>query len=406
MALPVTISDAEFPIENSYAGPFKVGTAFYIVLKESTGGRPQVYKATDPTSSFSAQDAAGRPAAVPGSMWAVAEGTDIHIATQEDGPTLDGDAHYHRFSTTTDTWSLIDDLIETPVNAPNLRREGVSLALRSDGDIVVLYTGDTDKVMGVTFNRCDYARFEGTSWSVGINVGGQGLEENHVAGVVVRGASDKMHFFWTAVLGTGDVDGFHVSLDSANSLGTEHQFLTESFEHGFRPGVFYDDVGVERVRAPLEKDAGGGDKRIMSCEVNDDGTPVFTRVSEFTPKLDGFGTLVCFALETKKIHALFPDLSTQDLFRDENDDDGGWGTDVEILDAVTIDSVTCNVYDRSGAKLAYVYDDGGAVKYNEFDLGGGTPVSQTMESDYEGLGGLSPGKQEAFESLIGVRREL
>lgn len=37
---------------------------------------------------------------------------------------------------------------------------------------------------------------------------------------------------------------------------------------------------------------------------------------------------------------------------------------------------------------------------------GETPVSQTAESDYEGLGGLSPSEQKAFESLISVRREL
>jgi len=38
--------------------------------------------------------------------------------------------------------------------------------------------------------------------------------------------------------------------------------------------------------------------------------------------------------------------------------------------------------------------------------GGETPVSQTAESGYETLGGLSPSKQKAFESLVGVRREL
>ena len=42
----------------------------------------------------------------------------------------------------------------------------------------------------------------------------------------------------------------------------------------------------------------------------------------------------------------------------------------------------------------------------ELAAAGETPVSQTAQSGYEGLGGLSPGEQKAFESLISVRREL
>ena len=58
--------------------------------------------------------------------------------------------------------------------------------------------------------------------------------------------------------------------------------------------------------------------------------------------------------------------SSQDLFSDSNNDSAGWGTDTEELDAVTINNITSNVYQRgSDIVLAYVYDDAATIKYNE-----------------------------------------
>ena len=58
--------------------------------------------------------------------------------------------------------------------------------------------------------------------------------------------------------------------------------------------------------------------------------------------------------------------SGSDIFTDSNNDRGGWGTDVEELDGITCNLITSNVYTRAGVVvLAYVYDDGGTIKYNE-----------------------------------------
>jgi len=38
----------------------------------------------------------------------------------------------------------------------------------------------------------------------------------------------------------------------------------------------------------------------------------------------------------------------------------------------TINHVSCNVYDRSGTKLAHIVDDGGTVKYDEDIITAGT----------------------------------
>src|SRR3990167_6766664 len=113
-----------------------------------------------------------------------------------------------------DTWGTIDELIETPKDAPITPL--ASVAVRSDGDVIVLYAGDVDAVMGTSYQRTDYARKE-ASWTVGVNVGGQGQEDNHYGGAVVRGASDRMHFFWNNLTSTTYL---HRSLSSANAIDT------------------------------------------------------------------------------------------------------------------------------------------------------------------------------------------
>jgi len=78
--------------------------------------------------------------------------------------------------------------------------------------------------------------------------------------------------------------------------------------------------------------------------------------------------VACYALDGTTTRLLYSDSASADLWSDAQTDGGSWGTDVEELDAVTINRVSCNVYDRSGSKLAYVYDDGGTIKYNEKSL--------------------------------------
>src|SRR3990167_3016777 len=142
MALPVTISNSDLldsgPLS---AGPFKSsGGNFYCVLWNNAGGGTiGVFKATDPTSSFSVQDQANDPA-VTGytNIWAYQNGDTIHIVTQENNSALDASVLYHTFSMATDTWGTKDELIETPKDLPT-GNPGCSMAMRSDGDIIVCY---------------------------------------------------------------------------------------------------------------------------------------------------------------------------------------------------------------------------------------------------------------------------
>ena len=340
------------------------------MLRETTGSTPEVYKATDPTSSFTAQDTSNNPVAVPTSMWTYQVSDVLHIVTQESAAAA-ADVHYHTFSMATDTWGTKDELIETPKTAPTSTYTCCSVALRSDGDVIVLYNGDTDAVMGVEYDRVDYARKEAGAWTVGVAVDAAG-ETNYAGASVVLGASDRMHFFFTEILSPTDRDVQHRSLSSANALDTVQDVdtapsATTAHLHYYTPGISYVS-GANTVVKTTYLDAGSG-LNLAGIAISGAAPTISTSAASDVAINVVDGTPVaCLAVDGTTTYLLYADDTTDDLWRDSQTDGGAWGTDAEVLDAVTINRVSCAVYDRSGKKLAYVYDDGGTVKYNEVDL--------------------------------------
>jgi len=140
----------------------------YIVLTTSDRHQLHVSKATTATpanADWDSQDSANSPNFQLGdahaieSYWAFEDGTNIHIATQLQV----GHVHYHVFSKSSDTWTTVEELVEfigetnfdlTPVEP------AVSLALRSDGDVILCAAyavGTTDRIR--VFSR------QGSTWA-------------------------------------------------------------------------------------------------------------------------------------------------------------------------------------------------------------------------------------------------
>jgi hypothetical protein len=270
--------------------------------------------------------------------------------------------------TSGDTWGTTNESIATlaPLGASSI---SCSIALRSDGDIIVLYNGNTEKEKGTNYDRVYYARKEGESWTVDIIVdrspeNGDMDDRSWYGSVVVKGSSDRMHFFFKDGL---DNDGYQRTLTSGNSLEatiTAGDSDVATALHVFGPGISYDDSGTQRVRCPYDDGTGN----ISYAEFDSADTP-----GTFTPNVDvsdadveniNDSPVACCAVDGTDEYLVYADDSTQDLWYDKND-----GTDVEHRDGVTINRISCNVYDRSGTKLAMVYDDGGTIKYDEVDIG-------------------------------------
>ena len=86
-------------------------------------------------------------------------------------------------------------------------------------------------------------------------------------------------------------------------------------------------------------------------------------------------------VDGKKAILFYSEETAQDLWRDENDDEGGWGTDVEEKDAVTADWIRGSVFNRADGTTVYgyVWDNGSAggtgwIYYDELVLREVTPV--------------------------------
>lgn len=368
MALPVTISGAAYIQLNSFPGIYKAPNGqYYTVLVETTGNTPEVFMATDPTSSFTAQDTGNNPTAVPISMWATIDGADIHIATvQDDNPEL----QYHVFHTATDLWdgTIVDETVENIATRPDTTRMTCSIAVRSDGDVIILYNGDTDADMGQPYERVDYARREGGSWTTGTAVGKESpVTEDHIGSVVTRGASDKMHFFWW----DGElIDSVHRSLDSSNSL-TASEIIDATVDSPINlhtNAVYYDDAGVARITVAYGDDDVPLPGHLNSAIIEDDGSPDTPDDISGADVLSG-GSL---AVNEKTVYAVYALVASGLIIAKKNTEDAGWGTTGGAGGGGNSLSgeISCNFYQRgTNLRLAYIFDDSGTVTYDEYDLG-------------------------------------
>lgn len=381
MALPVTITGAGFPLQNYFCGPFKApNQAIYLAL-ETTGGDPAVFKATDPTSSFAEQDGAGRPTGPSNarSYWGYLSGSEIHLVTVD---TQSPQLQYHVFDTSTDTWTTADEEIEDIKDAPASNAMSVSIAVRSDGDVVVLYNGDQDSDMGNPFERVDYARREGGSWTVGIDVGGTSpAAEDRIGGVIVRGSADNMHlFFGNEDNASGEWQGR--TLDAANSLSAIRTLdlgsATFARPHYWNAGIAWNDSGTWRVSVPtVDRDT---DELVMVRWVESSGdlaaspgTTVVGSPEDVTFISPDYP--VCAVVDGDgQMYVMWSgggaggnDL---DLYRDDATPPyTSWSGETEVINATTINRISCNIYPRDGAiKLAFVYDEAGTIKYNEVSI--------------------------------------
>jgi hypothetical protein len=272
-------------------------------------------------------------------------------------------------------FTVANQTIETPATAPGTSDISISIAVRSDGDVIVLYNGDPDKVHGTDYDRVDYARREGSTWTVGVDVtGGTGNQVNYTGSAVVKGSGDNMHFFWKD--DTADVRWGRTLDPSTNGLSTRRsQSSSNVFSHIHGRGVSFDDAGTQRVVVPTASASVGHAWRHTedgSGDLADNGTLTQFADSGTVGINGGFTLNVTSALEgASQMHIIWEQSASDDLFHDEAaTPQSSWGTDTDLLGAVTINQVQgANVYTRAGATvLGYVYEISGVQTYNELEL--------------------------------------
>jgi hypothetical protein len=377
MALPVSLlTGSDLPDNNYYCGPFKAPNQAIYVIAIASGANITVVKAADPTVSFSEQDASNKPAVgSPQSVWGYLSGSEIHIVGEVGFAGGDPHLHYHVFDTASDTWTTVDEAVETLKDDPTA--VSCSIAVRSDGDVIVLYNGDTDSDMGNPYDRVDYARREVSSWTVGIAVGATTPANlDRTGSVIVRGSADNMHFFWVGPRGIDELRAR--SLDASNSLSTERVLDLSSADagaHSWTPGIAWNDGGTWRVVLPT-KDFSTFELVVVRW-VESSGalaaSPGTTVVG--SPEDVRFTRQLCSSLDGDgQMYVMWGgggvSGADEDLYRDDAAPPyTTWSGETEVIDATTIEKISCNIYPRDGAiKLAFVYDEAGTIKYNEVSI--------------------------------------
>ncbi len=394
MALPTTIIST--PGIHCHHPPFKssAGNFYALIKKADDNNILRMYKSSDPTGdNWVIQDEGGSPGRnISGGFSSVQDGDDIHIARVG----FDNNMSYSKFSMSSDTWTVIQEPIEDPTNAPN--QPWVSIAVRSDGDVVVVYNGDTDQNMGDTKERVDVNIRTGGTWGgpVSLDAGGDVHYGNPNC---VLGTNDFVHCLWQRQtsatpdpsISWADTQGR--SLDPADdSLSTvdASDANTGGALLGFPNLVTYDDGGTQRI---IVSGFIADGTSLETAQATEDGSDEIlltaTGVTESFSAEPGFINgevgVSTFVELSDEIHCLYSGDGVagvdQDLWYTTSTDDGAsWSAPTEEVDGVTVNFISANIYVRGlDTVLAYVYDDGGVQKYNEKVLIAGVAAAQTHQ---------------------------
>jgi len=371
---PTTLSGVDFLAVASQgrSKPYisSIGNLYVFLKDDFFADRMDVYKATDPTDSFTEETfLALADTGVLRGIATFQDGDNIHITTQDDNEVI----LYHIFSMSSDSFTTSNQVVTAAVGTDVDAEKAISISLSEDeSEILIFFQADSDNDMGQK-ERVRRAWKISGSWTVGAVDGGGAI--NYFLGGVVRGEADKFHFGFLANLAdpfipehksAQDVDG---TLSALEEYG---DFITGANSEDFQlvPGVYYDDDGVERITLAFHRPAATA-AEFRSSLVEDDGTPavdsLITHTGDDEPFFNGQFAVVVLAVDEKTVWGLWSRSNDgQDLWSAKNVDDAGFTDRNEELDAVTINLVTSNVYQRgSDVVLAIVYLDGTTVKYTE-----------------------------------------
>jgi len=358
--------------------PFKSsGGAFYSVVR-ADADELDAYKATDPTTNSWSAQGTGPVHAETISVFACVQVSDvIHIAATG----INGTNEYYTFNMATDAW-VIDEAIDNPTDNPTF--PWISIAVRSNGDVVVVYAGDTDKVMGSTKERVDINIRNG-SWGGAVALEADDTLDFHYGNPnVIKGPlTDDMHVIWQMTTNIvndppsawtdSEARTLRPSDDSLSTVDATGGVDTSSKLLGYANLVSYDDGGTQRIISAGPDTSSD----LVGIQATEDGSDDIQQDSSFSKGLtdeifiNGEVAVTSLAELNGDLHFLFSGGSAngadKDLYYMTSIDDGAtWTTEAEEIDAITVNFISANIYVRGiNTVLAYVYDDGGVQKYNE-----------------------------------------
>jgi hypothetical protein len=361
---------------NNFVGPVKDGNGNLYTMTENCEGSPDlmIRKSHDGGDTWLAVDSKGFPSTEDAeSLWFQQVGTTVYVLHQRSGTMV---VNMHSFNTSDaasnpDTWQLKDNQVHLPTTAP--ANQAVSLVVRANGDAYAFYR--TDPVSG--FQRLGYRKKpSGGVWGAESQVDTT-ASKSFTQVMAVKGAAEVIHVFYK-----NDTDSKILwrTLDGDTLSGAtilNPSSTTSDDETAASPPVYLDVGGTERVFCAWKRLS---DSFLIGVAV-DGGTPggeetvSHVAVYEDPPLMASLQTVATLVADpaTGKIHALYADDATHDLWHRVRN--GTWGTQTEILDNRDMQVMNATIFTHSagnggGKVIGVVYDDAqglnrGVPRYTE-----------------------------------------
>ncbi len=295
------------------------------------------------------------------SMWAVEDGSDIHVATQQ----KNGRVAYHVFDPGTDAWTIRDEqvIVVGDTNFTVIPPEpSVTLVVRSDGDVVLSCSED---------DGCLFIIRTAGTWASAINGDIVGIP-----GCAVIDSSDHATFIYSS--STSLIRG--VRITATDTLETSFSIDATSDTATLRvgPGVIDSAnlISVPYIDASDDVSVAQFTSAVAPSPIN-----LRTDVSDLAVLGNGATVppfvVACLALDGTQPHLLYADAATADLWHDDNASVSGGGTETEIENTVTANRVSCK---KGTSDILYFFDDAGAPDFGVVTLAAGPNITVPLKT--------------------------
>lgn len=363
----VTSADIFYPYVStnlrSKPGPFLSSGDNVYVIGQQTSTTLRAFKATDPTSSFAAQDTAHDPTFSTGihCFWAVQDSDTIHViysTLDTSGKNPAASVEYNTFSMSSDAWGT-PQAVQSAYNPGTISAIQCSIAVRGTGVVVAFYQGAAASVMGGSYYRAVYNLRTSGTWGGPVEVD-DGGEVHYYARTLLQGGSDRTHFFYWNFTGA-NMDEKSLS---GSTLSSVHTITTGTINSIPESGTY--DAANDVLYKPMIYKPGPNNYGYMFTAASS-ATSSWTG-TQYDDSITTYPLYADVALDAAVAHVIFFDTGIK---HDQNSAPTTWGTDTTLVSYVAGQrGAACNVYTRAGMKyLAYVYFDSSNTVYSELALG-------------------------------------
>jgi len=389
---PTQVPLSAIPNQIKNIGPFYSSTGVTYAIGTYNGNTIKVSKSDESNVYFEEVDTWNM-----GNIGAIAVkqfGDILHVVQQSDQATIEGRVAYVQFDMVTDQFLISTQ--ENPVFVPTSQPStyGVDIDVRSDGDVILVYTGEN-----TTSTQIQYSYLEGVTWVHGLVAYSGAAGEHGIAPTVLVGSNDIALFSWYVDTDAAADVRFR-ALSATNILRTSRT-KTMSTQSRVRTGKrYFTRDATDWLAFGIEQN--GQHEEHVFAE--------FTGDADYTP--------TSYVISTESVNnplttdALVADVTATGqpqyqvvngsganalklALRSDDGITGGFGEIIsDILQTVPggISGLSAEIVEKAGdgVYLVYVYTDNGVLQYGEYLI---RTFGETWTADNVALtvGGISLG---------------